>query len=186
MAVGKTSLARSVISQGNYEVRQIAINKKSFPYTYDPAKNWVVTGRYDTRECGGLDGRITNAELMKAYLCRIMKEVRPDVIITEAVMYGHTFKFGHDLSILARAYGYEYIGISLEPSLETVLSNVYKRNNGKPIKEDSIVGMYVQNSRSTKRLKEAGVRCDVADSSKYKLTEMYKIIERYTGEKETP
>lgn len=181
MAVGKTSTARSVLKNGNYQIKMMKIGKKEYPYCYDESKKWVVTGRYDLNECGGLDGRITSGEIMKVYLNRIMREVSPQVIVFEAVMYGCTFKFGEELARLCRGRGYEYIGCVLDPGVESVLQNVYGRNGGKPINETSLINQYVACSKSAKKLREAGIFCEAVNSRKYRLDEMYKIVEKYTG-----
>ena len=73
MASGKTSTARSFLARGTYVIEYITIDKKKYPYTIDKAQNIVVTGRYDQRVCGGLDGVITNRNVMKLYLYRIMR-----------------------------------------------------------------------------------------------------------------
>lgn len=180
MAVGKTSTARSVIRHGNFRVQMMKIGKKEYAYTYDSAKKWVVTGRYDLNECGGLDGRIESGDVMKVYLNRIMRDIKPEVIVFEAVMYGHTFKFGSEIAQIARRYGYEYIGVSLEPGIDAVLQNMYGRNKGKPIDEVRLINMYISNSKATQTLRKHGIFCDSIDSMKYPIEEMYKIVEKYT------
>lgn len=178
MAVGKTSTARAVISQGNYEVRFVEIAGKNYPYTYDSKKRWVVTGRYDKTICGGCDGIITNRAIMMAYLHKLMKDVKPDVIVFEAVMYGKTFKFGKECAALCESKGYEYIGVLLAPELDVALQNVYMRNGGKAINVDAFVKVYQSGIDSAKKLKEAGVKIVVEDASAYELNELYRIVEK--------
>ena len=64
-AVGKTSTARSVIAQGDYRIQFIKVAGKEYPFTYDEKRGWIVTGRYDQKACGGLDGVICDARIMK-------------------------------------------------------------------------------------------------------------------------
>lgn len=178
MATGKTSTARAVLARGNYEVRFIDIGGKNYPYMLDESKRWIVTGRYDTRECGGLDGVIKNRNVMKVYLNRLMREVSPDVIVFEAVMYGMTFKFGKECAELCKGNGYEYTGVLLAPDLGMAFSNVYKRNGGKPIDEDRFAEKYYRAVEAAKKLKAAGIRIAVEDTSQYEKDELYKIVEK--------
>ena len=179
MATGKTSTARSIISRGNYEVRFVTIAGKEYPYTYDENKKWIVTGRYDKAVCGGLDGVITNREIMKYYIMKLLKEINPEVVVFEAVMYGHTFKFGKECADICRANGYEYIGILLAPEFDVVLSNMYKRNGGKKINVDNLCSKYFGALTSADKLNKAGVRVVREDTSKYPLDGLYKVVEKW-------
>lgn len=179
MATGKTSTARSFISRGEFEVRHIAIGTKKYPYTYDSKRNWLVTGRYDKNVCGGLDGVITNREVMKLYLHRLMREISPDVIVFEAVMYGNSFKFGKECADLCRNDGYEYTGVLLAPDFEVVLGNMYKRNGGKQINVESLSSMYFGSFKAADKLNAAGVKVVAEDTSRYKLGELYKVVEKW-------
>ena len=177
MAVGKTSTARSFISRGDYEVMEIEIAGKKYPYTYDAKKNYVVTGRYDRNVCGGMDGVITERNLMKLYLQTLMKKVQPKVILFEAVMYGNSFKFGYEMSEICRKNGYEYIGVHLAPDFEDVLDNMYKRNGGKQINVESLSGMYFSSFKATDKLRAAGIKVKVKNPRLFPLPELYKMIE---------
>ena len=179
MATGKTSTARSFMSRGKYEVRFINVGGKEYPYTYDEKQNRIVTGRYDTRTCGGLDGVIENREIMKHYLYKLMAEINPDVIVFEAVMYGTTFKFGKELVDICRMKNYEYVGVVLSPDFDVILANMYKRNGGKQINTDRLLRKYFDTLRSADKLIAIGVKIVVEDSSKYELAELYKVIEKW-------
>lgn len=179
MATGKTSTARAILDRGDYEVRFIDIGGSAFPYTYDEKKGWLVTGRYDKAVCGGLDGVITNREIMKIYLHRLMREIKPNVIVFEAVMYGNSFKFGKECADLCKGDGYEYIGILLAPEFDVVLGNMYKRNGGKQINVESLSQMYYGSFKAADKLNAAGVKVVAEDTSKYKLPELYKVVEKW-------
>ena len=179
MATGKTSTARSIISRGDYEVRFVQIAGKEYPYTYDEKQNWIVTGRYDKAVCGGLDGKITNREIMKFYIHKLLSEVKPEVVVFEAVMYGNSYKFGKECADICRGNGYEYIGILLAPEFDVVLSNMYKRNGGKQINVDSLSSMYFGSFTAADKLNKAGVRVVREDTSKYPLDELYKVVEKW-------
>lgn len=177
-AVGKTSTARSVIAQGDFTVRQIKVAGKEYPYTYDEKRGWIVTGRYDQKACGGLDGVICDARIMKMYIERLIKTVPCRVIVFEAVMYGQTFKFGKELDDMCRKAGFKYKAVSLEPDIKDLLRNMQKRNGGKPVKYESLTNVYVCNSKAANRLKEAGIYCDIVDPSKFSLEDLHLIVDR--------
>lgn len=177
-AVGKTSTARSVIAQGDFTVRQIKVAGKEYPYTYDEKRGWIVTGRYDQKACGGLDGVICDARIMKMYIERLIKTVPCRVIVFEAVMYGHTFKFGKELDDMCRKAGFKYKAVSLEPDIKDLLRNMQKRNGGKPVKYELLTNVYVCNSKAANRLKEAGIYCDIVDPSKFSLQDLHLIVDR--------
>lgn len=182
MAVGKTSTARDFISRGNFNVMQMKIGRRSYPYLYDEQKSIVVTGRYDTRECGGLDGIIKNRAIMTEYLSKIARIVSPKVIVFEAVMYGMTVKFAKEISVMLNRYGYEYIGIQLAPPLETAIDNVFRRNGGKEINLEKFCEKYDRSISASKELKEAGYNIQFIDTSKYQKTDLHNIIQRVIDE----
>lgn len=155
-ASGKSTCARSVIKSGNFVVKEIFVGKKKLYFTHDEQRNIVVTGRYDTRECGGVDGEIKNKDLILEYVAAIMKKIRPSCIVFEAVMYGITVKFAQNMRILCERFGYEYVGLCFIPPLEQSLQWIYQRNNGKKIKEEHLIKMYDRNIVSFEKLKKMG------------------------------
>lgn len=177
MGSGKTSTARSVINQGNYEVKTIRVFGKEIPYTYDENKRWLVTGRYDMNECGGMDRYCHNKNEMLAYINALMKRVSPDVLIFEAVLYGITVEFGMKLSSMCRKYGYQYKGILLMPTFEVVLANLYHRNGGKPIDEIGQYSKYRSAVISAQTMSRKGIPITKVDSSQYDLDGLYTIVD---------
>lgn len=179
MASGKTSTARSVMAQGNYVVKFISVGKKEYPYTIDEKKRWVITGRYDLCECGGVDGRIKGVDLMKNYLYNIMRQVNPDVLIFEAVMYGVTYKFATEINKLCESLGYKYLGIHLNPSFENVMENMNKRNGGKEIKFDNLSQMYFAGLTAADKLNAAGIKVVAENPREYSKEDLHQIVEKY-------
>lgn len=178
MGTGKTSTARSVLQRGNYRVCTIKVGKTEYPYCYDEKKRWAVTGRYDLRNCGGLDGIITNKDVMKYYLYKIMKDVTPEVIVFEAVMYGLTYKFGEELNRICTANGYKYTGILLKPQFEIILENIAARNGGKPINIEMLSEKYFRSETAAEKLNSSGVKIVVENPMDYAKEDMYKIVEK--------
>lgn len=178
-ATGKTSTARSVLAHGNFEKLFIEIHGREYPYNYDAGKRWVVTGQYDKNECGGLDGIITDKQLLKHYLYKLMRQVKPDVILFEAVMYGMSLKFGLEIDSMCRKAGYKYTGVLLSPDFEVVMANLYRRNGGKPMDEVEKYNAWRSALVAQKKLHDMGVKTAIEDSSKYSLDDMYMIVDKY-------
>ena len=178
MAVGKTSAAREFVSKGNFLDLEIKVSGKYYPYLYEKERNIVVTGRYNTRVCGGLDGIIKSKDLMIKYLASIIKELNPDYIVFEAVMYGTTVKFAEELNSFVNKYGYLYRGLVFCPPLEIAIQRVFERNGGKQINIDNFVKTYEMSYRSFLVLKEKGYKVSLVDTSKYSKKDMFKIIQK--------
>lgn len=178
MAVGKTSTARQFISRGSFVNEQINVFGKYYPYMYDKQCGIVVTGRYDDRVCGGLDGRITNKQVMLEYIAKIAKEIGPKYIVFEAVMYGKTVKFAEDVSALIGRYGYEYVGICLLPPLECASERLAQRNGGKTINWERFSAQHLQSERSYLELKKRGYNMRAVDTSRIEKGSMWEIIQK--------
>lgn len=177
MGSGKTTAARQFIQSGNFALCSLVVSGKEYPYMYDKSRNICVTGRYDLRECGGMDGVISNRTLMLNYLLRIMRQVSPDVIVFEAVMYGMTVLFAQNLISVCNSYGYTYKGIALVPPLDVEIERVFCRNGGKPFKVEDLAQKYDRNIVSCNKLKSAGVDIQIVDTGAIPLAEMGKIVE---------
>lgn len=177
MACGKTTAARQFLQRGNFALHEIEVFGKTYPLMFDRDQNIVVTGRYDTRVCGGLDGVITNRRIMFEYLLKIMKYYKPEAIVFEAVLYGMSVKFAIEVMSLGKRFGYEYVGLVLVPPFEESLNRVFERNGGKMINIESFEKNYKNAVISANSLKERGVKIKMIDTSKIKKENMYKIVE---------
>lgn len=172
---GKTTAVRSLIERGDFKVYFVTVRGKEYPYTYDG--KIVIGGRYDTRECGGLDGVIKDREVLKDYIVKLLKMLQPDALILDAVMYGTTFKFAYELNIACKSLGYTYIGITCAPPLDVSLQRVYMRNGGKEVNVESLQKRHFSSVKAYKRLKAVGMDVRLIDTSKIPKEQMYRIIE---------
>lgn len=179
MGSGKTTTVRQYLQRtGGFTLHQITVNGKAYPYHYNKAKKILITGVYGRRVCDGCDGIITNKDLMRAYLLKLIDTVKPDVVIFEAVMYGITSTFTIQLSESLSERGYHYKGIALLPPLEFCLSNVMTRNGGKAINIKMFKSKWLQAKRSAENLKEKGLDIDIIDTSQIRMNQMNSLIER--------
>lgn len=174
-ATGKTTAVRNLISEGKFKIFSIKVRGKEYPYTYDG--EIVVGGRYDTRECGGLDGVIKDKNVMKEYVIKLLKELKPKAFILDAVMYGVTFRFAYELNVVCESLGYHYIGLTFAPPLDVSLLRLYQRNGGKDINVEHLQQKHIQSVKAYKRLKACGVDVRLIDTSKVPKEHMHKIIQ---------
>lgn len=175
---GKTSIARGIVNSGGFSVMHIRVHGKDIPYTFNQESGILVTGRYDTRECGGMDGVIKNRTDMLDYLTKIIRRVPAKHIVFEAVMYGLTVLFAQEVEKICSAYGYEYVGICLFPPIEKELEWVLTRNNGKPINLELFTKQYERHLSSYKKLKALGFNVKAVDPSEISKENMKGIALR--------
>lgn len=176
---GKTTIVRQYLQKtGGFTLHKIKVNGKDYPYHYNKEKRILITGEYGRRVCDGCDGIITNKDLMRAYLIKLVDTVSPDIVIFEAVMYGLSATFALKLSEELKNRGYQYKGIVLNPPMEFCLSNIMTRNRGKKISINGLKSKCDQTRRSANKLIEAGLPCYFIDTSKYRVNQMSAIIEK--------
>lgn len=177
MGSGKTTIVRTFMQKHNFEVEFIEVFGKQYPYSIDKKNNIVCGGRYDKAVCGGVDGIIKNRDIVREYIVKIIKQVRPSLFIFEAVMYGITFDFSNRLNDICKVFGYQYTAIVPLSDFEDVINRIQQRNGGKPIKVDRVENQYTKCLSSTKRLEQNGVDVRYFRVSEYTKDNMYKILE---------
>lgn len=82
-ATGKTTACRQFIQSGQFTVRSVPVYGKYIEYHYDEQRKIAVVGRYDQRECGGVDGYIKNKNFLRDSKCLRESCIR-DTIVTES------------------------------------------------------------------------------------------------------
>lgn len=176
-ATGKTTTIREFVERGNFVVRSFQYGKREVEYHYEKERKIVVLGRYDTRVSGGVDGYITNRDMLIHIIVKAIKLIRPDLLLFEGVVYGVTFQFAYDLVRVLKQFGYDYIGICLVPPLQVAIERLSIRNGGKPVDLISVQNKWFSTVRAYKKLKESGVNVKVVDPTSIPKEHMYKIIE---------
>lgn len=181
MASGKSSTAKQFLERSNFVTEYVEIFGKKLPYNIDKAKNIILTGKYGSRQCGGIDGIVTNTNVCYEYLVKLMK-MNPNTIIFEGVMYGLTFKFAKKLNDICKALGYHYIGVLLIAPFDVLMDRLYARNNNKKIKVVERNRDYTMVINTNKKLEQGGVDVRVVDTSKIQKDRLYTIIESVLAE----
>lgn len=176
-ATGKTSTIRQFIDKGDFVVKSINMGARDIDYHWDERRKICVVGRYDQAMSGGIDGYITNKDFLRDVIVRIVKSIKPEVLLFEGIVYGVTFKFAYELQRLLNRWGVEYIGICLNPPLNVVFDRLAIRNGDKPVDYMSVQNKWFTANRAYEKLKRSGVNVKTVDTSNIPKELMYKIIE---------
>lgn len=172
-ASGKTTSVRQFVENNNLRLEEVDV--KGIKTNICTGENVVVLGRYD-KKTGGCD-RFRGREHVLSTIIWVIKNIKPDTIVFEGVIYSFTYTFASVVRAAVKRYGYGYKGICLYCPLDITFERLYNRNGGKPVNEEAIKlqarNLYV----SYKRLLNSGVDMEMLDTSKIDLEEMHTIIE---------
>lgn len=176
-ACGKSTICRQFVERGKFQVKYVSVKGKQYPYMYDSQRRIVVTGEYNNgRTTDGLDGVITNRTILLDYVAKIIKNEQPEYFVIEALLYGITFSFGQQLYSLARAYGYDFVGILLHLPFNVQYQRLCERNAGADTGIDGLLNKYNTSHSSTMKMKSAGIPIKVLDVTRVKKCDMYKVL----------
>lgn len=139
--------------------------------------NTVVIGRYDKNACGGCDAAIKNGDELKETLAKVMRELSPDAIVFEGVMYGKSVDFTNQVYLFCKRKKADFTAICLEPSFEMSLQRIYERNGGKEINVKSLENGWRASIKSNKKLREMGVPTVTYNTGNMTKQEMGMVLE---------
>lgn len=176
-ATGKTTTIRQFIERGAFEVKTIEIAKRQIEYHWDDERKIAILGRYDQRMSGGVDGYITDKNLLRDVIIRMLKQIKPEVLLFEGIVYGVTFQFAYELARVLKSLKVEYLGICMIPPLDVVFDRLAVRNGDKPVDYMSVQNKWFTASRAYEKLLKNGVPVKAIDTSKVPKAQMYRIIE---------
>lgn len=154
--------------------------------TVFPSYGWVALGTYFNKT-GGMDCFPNNEVTQKAFWY-ILKKYRDYDILLEGII-ASTISSTY-INLLREAEerypDRKVIILSFNTPLEVCLDRVYKRNGGKPIKEDAVEMKWKMVQRSAKKFKAAGFTSLTIDNSKTNKEDMTKrfftLMEKYREE----
>ena len=178
---GKTTAVREYIEKGNFIARDQRIRGAHIIYQFDG--KIAIIGKYCAAASGGIDGYITNKDVLKNTIAIAAKEIQPEVLVFEGVMYGQTFQFSYDIARWAKAKGYEYCALCLHAAIDEQILRVYQRNDGKEFDVAKMLDKYKRGEQANVKLAAKGVWIEQVDTSKIEYGSMYKpleeVIEKY-------
>lgn len=162
------------------------------PYiTVFPNLKWVALGHYRAKT-GGMDTISTNEEMLEAFRYAWKNYPSYDVLMEGVIastirstyidLFKEYQKLSNDRAIDPPR---KIIVMNFLPPVEVCIKRVYKRNGGKPVKEDQIEMKWKTVMRNVKYFREAGITALKVDTSRYKKSEMLpkflKIVDKYRG-----
>lgn len=176
-ATGKTTTIRQFIERGTFEVRSIEVAKRDIEYHWDNERKIAIIGRYDQAMSGGVDGYITDKNLLRDTIIRMLRVIKPNVLLFEGIVYGVTFKFAFELARVLKQIKCEYVGICFIPPLDVVFDRLALRNGDKEVDYMSVQNKWFTASRAYDKLRQNGINVKAIDTTKIPKEQMYKIIE---------
>ena len=143
---GKTFLVRQLMAACNAEP-VLDENSKIDAYRLDG--NIYILGRY-TNVCGGCDTIRTQDQVCD----RVRKYAAMGHVIFEGLLITHIFGRYHNLSQELGGIVWAFLDTTLDQCFE----NIYKRNGGKPVKEQNTTSAWEAARRVYEKAKQAGER----------------------------
>lgn len=176
-ATGKTTTLRQFMLRGHFVGKSIRVGGRDIDYHWEEERRIAILGRYNQAMCGGIDGYITDKDFLRDCIIRMVRQIKPDVLMFEGIVYGVTFQFAYELHRLLKKIGYEYIGICFSTPLDVTFDRLSKRNGDKPINYMSVQNKWFASNRAYEKLHRSGVNVKAVDTTKIPLDQMYKVIE---------
>lgn len=186
---GKSTTVAQFMDKYNFVRETIFLKKKIDFYSYkdicvlaklsnknSPRSNKPII-LSDGRRYVGLDGVITDKNLLHEVIFNIIKLKEPRVFIFEALVYGKTYTFSRILNTLAKSMNYEYISVFLTCRNNGFYERVKIRNQGKYFNQSLQKKTNILAARAAKKTMQAGIKTIVVDTSEIEKNNMYKIIE---------
>lgn len=175
---GKSTIPISMMDDPEMFVQELmsSDNKKISSLTVFPTYGWVALGTYFNKT-GGLD-TLKNNDITRMTLYAALDLFPEYDVLMEGIMASTIRSTYIDLfhEIEENYRNVKVLIVSLLPPVEIAISRVYKRNGGKPIKEDSVRVKWSIVERNAKYFAEAGFDSIRVDSSKVKKNKMLEAF----------
>lgn len=182
---GKSTIPMSMMDDPDMFVQELVdtYGKKISALTVFPSYGWVALGTYFNKT-GGLD-TLKNNEITRMTLYAALDLFPEYDILMEGIMASTIrstyIELFHEIEDTYK--GLKVLIVSLLPPVEIAISRVYKRNGGKPIKEDAVRGKWETVERNVKYFSDAGFDSIRVNSAKVKKSQMLpaflKTVEKH-------
>lgn len=169
-------------------------NPKAPYLTVLPKYGFAVIGSYNGKT-GGLDRISGGAANIRKFIVRAMKRYPEYDILMEGFIasgsvkpFIQIFKEFEDMMEQGTLQPRKILVINFLPPIETCIERVYKRNGGKKIAEENVLGKYETVRRNVKTFRKAGftsVRLDTSVIPRKKMKSKFlHIVEKYRPEED--
>lgn len=127
-------------------------------------KEFVALGDYNAKAaCVGCDRFDGRADLI-ATLKNVLND-RPERVVFEGMIYCHTYKLAHEISLYCKSIGYDFRCVFLNVDYETALERIFERNGAKPVSYDGLMRKILTFNVSEQKLIRSGVDSVVLDAA---------------------
>ena len=182
---GKSTIPMSMMDDPDMFVQELigSDGKRISSLTVFPSYGWVALGTYFNKT-GGLD-TLKNNDVTRITLYAALDMFPEYDVLMEGIMASTIRSTYIDLfHEIEKTYkGLKVLIVSLLPPVEIAISRVYKRNGGKPIKEDAVRGKWETVERNVKYFSDAGFDSIRVNSAKVKKSQMLsaflKTVEKH-------
>lgn len=181
---GKSTIPMSMLDDPDmYVVEKLYKGKPRKVFTVFPNYGWVVLGSYHNK-CGGLDGYVDTAMILKAAWLAVKKFPEYNILM-EGVIPSTVYSTYEKLftEINKKYPDLMIVVLSLLPPLEVCLERIQQRNGGKNIKEEQVASKWNTVAKNAEKFAQAGIISITWDNSsiwpKYKDKPMIKIMKRH-------
>lgn len=182
---GKSTIPMSMMNDPDMFIQDLlgSDGKKISSITVFPSYGWVALGTYFNKT-GGLD-TLKNNDVTRITLYAALDLFTEYDVLMEGIMASTIRSTYIDLfHEVERNYkGLKVLILSLLPPVEIAIYRVYKRNGGKPIKEDAVRMKWKTVERNVKYFADAGFTSIKVDSSKVRKERMFpaflKTVEKH-------
>lgn len=179
---GKSTIPMSMMSDPEMYVHEImgSDGKKIGAITVFPTYRWVALGTYFNKT-GGMD-TLRNNETTRMTLYAALDGFPEYNVLMEGIMASTIRSTYIDLFREVERYYLDaeeplkVIILSIIPPIDVALNRVYKRNGGKPIKEEAVRRKWDIVMRNVSAFSEAGFTSIRVDSSKVSKDKMLKAF----------
>ena len=175
---GKSTIPMAMMDDSEMFVQELlgSDGKKISALTVFPTYGWVALGTYFNKT-GGLD-TLKNNEITRMTLYAALDLFPEYDVLMEGIMASTIRSTYIDLFHEIEGYyrNVKVLIMSLLPPVEIAISRVYKRNGGKPIKEDAVRGKWSTVERNAKYFAEAGFDSIKVNSAKVKKSQMLEAF----------
>ena len=190
---GKSTIPMSMMDDPDmYIVEKPYKGKPRKTFTVFPNYKWVALGSYHNK-CGGLDGFVDTAMIIKATWYAVKKFPEYNIIM-EGVIPSTVFSTYAKLfqEIQEKYPERKVIVVNLLPPVEECLRRIQQRNGGKPIKEDLVANKWATVANNADKFTQAGILSLKWDNShivpkidqKPMIQILMKFIKRRLNERE--
>ena len=154
--VGKTTLMKNLLANGNFEKNAVSIDGVQKEYWFDG--EIAVVGKYNDANCCGVDAGNYSGEVLLKTLDKVITEVKPDVVVFEDVRFGGSFAFKERLNKLTRQRKCAYTLVNLIASPECSCNRVLNRSGRMNADYDAMISKARGVIKSSRKAANLGAR----------------------------